>query len=96
MQAAMLNYYVGLHEEVLEILKGLEIVTYYLWEDVKAVPVVGEPRMGDHIWPGVNKAMLITFEDEQLQALRQALGEYNQEDRTERITAYVWNLFDVI
>ena len=94
MRAAILNYYVGIHEEVLEILDRLGIQSYCLWENMKGVPPEGDPRMGTHIWPGVNSALLVTFEDEKLDTLREALREDPENSRPDKIRAYVWQLLE--
>jgi hypothetical protein len=54
MKLILMTYYVGVHNEVMEILERLDVCTYTRWREVDGRVSCGEPRESSHVWPGSN------------------------------------------
>jgi hypothetical protein len=89
MKMVLLNYYVGMDEEVKEILGRLEICTFTRVAEVEGRISCGEPREGSHVWPGANSTLFAVVEDSKADSLLQEVGRFNEGSPGEGIDAFV-------
>lgn len=88
MKMVLLNYYVGVDDEMKEILADLGICTYTRFPEVEGRISCGEPREGSHVWPGSNSTMLVVVEDDVGDSLVRRVEEFNATAPGEGIDAY--------
>ena len=89
MKMVFLNYYVGVDDEVKEILAELRICTYMRFPEVEGRISCGEPREGSHVWPGSNSTMLVVVEEGVADSLVRKVEEFNAAAPGEGVDAYV-------
>lgn len=89
MNMVFLNYYVGIDDEVMEILTALGISTYTRFPEVEGRVSGGEPRERTHVWPGSNSTMLVVVEEGVADLLVRKVEEFNAGAFGEGIDAYV-------
>ncbi len=89
MNMVFLNYYVGIDDEVREILAVLGIRTYTRFPEVEGRLSHGEPREKTHVWPGSNSTMLVVVEEGVADSLVRKVEEFNAAAFGEGIDAYV-------
>ena len=89
MNMVFLNYYVGIDDEVKEILTALGISTYTRFPEVEGRVSGGEPRERTHVWPGSNSTMLVVVEEGVADSLVRKVEEFNAAAFGEGIDAYV-------
>lgn len=89
MNMVFLNYYVGIDDEVMEILTALGISTYTRFPEVEGRISSGEPRERTHVWPGSNSTMLVVVEEGIADSLVRKVEEFNAGAFGEGIDAYV-------
>ncbi len=89
MNMVFLNYYVGIDDEVMEILTALGISTYTRFPEVEGRISSGEPRERTHVWPGSNSTMLVVVEEGVADSLVRKVEEFNAAAFGEGIDAYV-------
>lgn len=88
MKLVFMTYYVGMHQDVREILASCGIKSYTHWEEVTGRLSCGEPREGTDVWPGYNTALQAVLRDETAVKLDAAIREYNATQRgDERVDA---------
>ena len=84
-----LNYYVGVDDEMKEILTALNVRTYTRFPETERRISRGEPREGTHVWPGSNSTMLVVVEDEAADSLVRKVEEFNAVPHGKSVAAYV-------
>ena len=89
MNMVFLNYYVGIDDEVKEILTALGIRTYTRFPEVEGRLSHGEPREKTHVWPGSNSTMIVVVEQGVADSLVRKVEEFNAAAFGEGIDAYV-------
>ena len=89
MKMVFLNYYVGMDDEVKEILTALGVSSYTRFPEVEGRISCGEPREGSHVWPGSNSTMLVVVEESVADSLIRKVEEFNAAALGEGIDAYV-------
>ena len=89
MKMVLLNYYVGVDDEVKEILTGLGICTFTRFPEVEGRISSGEPRDGSHVWPGSNSTLFVVVEDGVADSLARKVEEFNATAPGEGVDAYV-------
>lgn len=89
MKMVFLNYYVGIDDEVKEILTALEVSNYTRFPEVEGRISRGEPREKTHVWPGSNSTMLVVVEEGVADSLVRKVEEFNAAAFGEGIDAYV-------
>jgi len=85
----LMTYYVGVHDEVMEMLDKLGICTYTRWREVEGRISCGEPREGTHVWPGMNSALFVVVKKELAESLVSDIEEFNRQNTDQGIDAYV-------
>ena len=94
MKMMFLSYKESADDEVMDILKELDIQAYTRWPEVHAKTRTGRPQMGTHIWPGYNSALMFSVEDEVAEALMGRIRAFNEATKYEGITAACWTVDD--
>jgi hypothetical protein len=89
MKMVLLNYYVGMDDEVKDILTTLGVCTYTRFPEVEGRISCGEPRENSHVWPGSNSALFVVVDDGLADSLLQRIESFNAEASGEGIDAYV-------
>jgi len=92
MKMVFLSYKESQHDEVMEIFEDLDIPAYTRFNQVQAKFHQGRPRMGTHIWPGFNSAILLAIEEETVKELMNRVREFNQKTEFEGIYVMCWTL----
>ncbi|TET65358.1 MAG: hypothetical protein E3J45_08245 [Candidatus Zixiibacteriota bacterium] len=92
MKMVFLSYKESQHDEVMEIFEDLEVAAYTRFNQVQAKFRKGRPRMGTHIWPGFNSAVLLAIEAEKVPELMARIREFNDKTEFEGISAMCWAL----
>lgn len=92
MKMILLNYYVGIHHEVMDVLDGAGVCTYTRWREVEGRISCGEPRENSHVWPGTNSTIMIVVEDAAVDGLLVEFDRLNKGSRDEGVDAYVLNV----
>jgi len=92
-----LTYYIGMHEDVREILGTCGITSYTHWAEVTGRLSCGEPREGTDVWPGYNTALQAVLREETAKKLEVEIQRFNATQRgDERIDAFFLEIHSVI
>jgi len=67
----------SIDEEVMEILKKLNLKNYTKYLDIQGVGENG-PHLGDHIWPALNNVTMLVAGEDLLEPLLQGVKEVQQ------------------
>jgi hypothetical protein len=89
MKMILMVYYVGLHNELMEVMDELGVCTHTRWREVEGRISCGEPRDGSQIWPGTNSALMVTVEDAEVDSFLERLEAFNRGREGEGVDAYV-------
>lgn len=89
MKMVLMVYYIGIHEEVMEVLGELGVCTYTRWREVEGRISCGDPREDSQIWPGTNSALMVTVDDGEVDSLLGRLDVFNRGREGEGVDAYV-------
>lgn len=89
MKLLLLNYYVGIHQEVMELLERVGVCTYTRWTDVEGRISCGEPRENSHVWPGTNSALMVVTEERVADDLIREIEALNKGSQDEGVDVYV-------
>jgi len=92
-----MTYYIGMHQEVRELLDECGVVSYTHWDEVTGRLSCGEPREGTDVWPGYNAALQAVLREETAEQVAAAIREFNATQRgDERIDAYFVDIHSAI
>ena len=89
MKMIFLSYKQSVNDEIMEIFENLNIKSYTKWQDVQDKCETGRPRLGTHIWPGLNSAILMPLDGEKIASLMEKIKELNDTIEHEKIKAFV-------
>lgn len=89
MKMVLMNYYVGIDEEVKEILAKLDICTYTRLPEVEGRISCAEPRENSHVWPGSNSTLFAVLDDQMADRLVGEIKSFNEKAPGEGMDAYV-------
>ena len=80
-------------EQVLELLKELNIRSYQVIENVNAVMPSGNPRMNSAVWPGSNSIVAVQADKNETAEFFDRLKRMNCEivNENERVLAVSWD-----
>lgn len=93
MKMVLISYYVGIEEELMELLSSLGIEGYTKWERALGRGRTSGPHLGTHIWPKTNALLSIALEDLQASQLIEKLQELKGTPLgREGIKAFLWPL----
>lgn len=89
MKMVLMIYYVGIHNELMEILAELGVCTHTRWREVEGRISCGDPREGSQVWPGTNSALMVVVEDGVVNSMLTRLEAFNRGRVGEGVDAYV-------
>lgn len=89
MKMVLMNYYVGIDDEVKELLAGQGVCTYTRFAEVEGRISCGEPRENSHVWPGTNSTLFAVVDDGAAESLMRKIEEFNTAVHGEGVDAYV-------
>ena len=69
MKIVLICYGEAIDEEVLDILKSVNVESYTKWTKVRGVGGKSGPHLYNHIWPKVNNVLLVAVEEETAAAI---------------------------
>lgn len=97
MKSVMIVCNMILSDEVMELLRRLNMRGFTRWDDVKGRGTDdGEPHLGTHIWPGLNSAFLVIVPEERVSTLLDGVREIEKTGSQQGIKAFVWNIEQVV
>ena len=97
MKAVMIIYNQAHTEKVEYMLEKLDIKGYSIWENVLGRgSETGEPRMGTHTWPEINKSMLTVVEDDMVDAIFRMVKKIDSINEEVGIRVFVWEILRTI
>jgi hypothetical protein len=89
MKLILLTYYIGIHDEVMDLLGKHGVCTYTRWPEVEGRISCGEPREGTHVWPGANSALMTVVDDGAAGELLEEIEAFNRRREGEGLDAFV-------
>ena len=96
MHVAIISYKESFDDKMMEILDEININSFTKWPKVLDKSEKGRPKLGTHIFPGYNSAILITIEEDKRDSLFKKLQEFNQKYKYDKIKAYCWSVEDCL
>lgn len=93
MKLIRMTYYVGIHEEVQDILAEFGVTTFNRLPQVHGRISGRDPREESHVWPGTNSLVEFCVEDDRVDAVLDRVREYNRQGGDRGIDA---NVLDVM
>lgn len=81
-------------DDLLNLLKQCNIVSFQIFDNVKAFSPQSEPRLDNAIWPGYNFSALMQVEEEKYQKIKENVKVFNKNayNASEFFTFASWNL----
>jgi hypothetical protein len=97
MKMVWISYYVGLEDELLEILSSLRINEFTKWERVLGQGKTSGPHLGTHIWPKTNALLALAVNEQKIPALLDKIKNLKASPLgQEGIKAFIWPLEETI
>lgn len=97
MKAVMIIYNQAHTEKVEYVLDKLGIKGYTLWENVQGRGTNdGEPHLGTHTWPAINKSLLTIVEDDMVDPLLSKVKKIDSISEEVGIRAFVWDVLKTV
>jgi hypothetical protein len=93
MKLIQLTYYIGIHEEVFEILEAFDVTVLNRWPTVHGRISGKDPREGSHVWPGENSVVEFVVDDGVVDRVLDRVRKYNRQGGDRGIDA---NVYDVV
>lgn len=97
MKMVLISYYVGIEDELREILSSLGIAEFTKWERVLGQGKTSGPHLGTHIWPKTNALLALALNDQEVPPLLDKIkGLKASPLGREGIKAFVWPLEEIV
>jgi len=97
MKMVWISYYVGLEDELLEILSSLRINEFTKWERVLGQGKTSGPHLGTHIWPKTNALLAIAVNEQKIPAILDKIRSLKASTLgQEGIKAFIWPLEEIV
>lgn len=97
MKMVFISYYVGLEDELMEILSSLGIAEFTKWERVLGKGKTSGPHLGTHIWPKTNALLALALNDQEVPPLLDKIGNLKVSLLgQEGIKAFIWPLEEIV
>jgi len=88
-------YNIAINDEVMQILKCLEIEDYTRWEKTTGCGKISGPHLGTNVWPAVNSVLAVAVEDDKKNRLIEEIKKMRQKLGKEGIKAFVLPLEEI-
>ena len=95
MKMIFLSYKQSVNDEIMEIFENLNINSYTKWHEVQDKCDTGRPRLGTHIWPGLNSAIILAVDDQKSTAFIARIKKLNETIEHEKIKAFVMPIEEI-
>lgn len=95
MKMIFIMYNIAINDEVMQILKGLEIKDYTRWEKATGYGKTSGPHLGTNVWPAVNSVIAVAVEDDKKDKLIEKVKETREKLGKEGIKAFVLPLEEI-
>ncbi|OPX28123.1 MAG: hypothetical protein B1H08_06525 [Candidatus Omnitrophica bacterium 4484_171] len=89
MKMVFIMYNIAINDEVMQILKDMEIEYYTRWDRATGCGKTSGLHLGNHIWPPVNSVLAIAVEDKKKDELIKQIKELRKKLGKEGIKAFV-------
>ncbi|RJP16662.1 MAG: transcriptional regulator [Candidatus Abyssobacteria bacterium SURF_5] len=89
MKLAFIIYGNAIDPDVAEVLENLGLQSYTKWSEVIGKGKTSGPRLGSHVWPGINSMMMLAIGDEHVAPLADALKVLKERFSHEGLKLYV-------
>jgi nitrogen regulatory protein PII len=97
MKAIMIIYNQAQTEKVEYLLDKLGIRGYSLWENVQGRGTsTGDPHLGTHAWPEINKSVLAVVDDEIVDTVLDKVKKIDAVNVEVGIRAFVWDILKMV
>jgi nitrogen regulatory protein PII len=97
MKAIMIIYNQAQTEKVEYLLDKLGIRGYSLWENVQGRGTsTGDPHLGTHAWPEINKSVLAVVDDEIVDTVIDKVKKIDAVNVEVGIRAFVWDILKMV
>lgn len=97
MKAIMIIYNQAHSEKVEYLLEKLGIKGYSLWENVQGRGTrTGDPHLGTHTWPEINKSVLTIVEDNLVDGVLENVKRIDAVNEEVGIRAFVWDILKMV
>ncbi|MGQ9696289.1 MAG: PG0541 family transporter-associated protein [Thermodesulfobacteriota bacterium] len=97
MKMILISYYVGIEDELMEILSSLGIAEFTKWERVLGQGKTSGPHLGTHIWPKTNALLALAINDQKVSALLDKIKSLKSSPLgQEGIKAFIWPLEEMV
>ena len=97
MKAIMIIYNQAHTEKVEYMIDKLGIRGYSLWENVQGRgSETGDPHLGTHTWPEINKSLLTIVDDELVDTVLDKVKRIDMVNQEVGIRAFVWDILKSI
>jgi len=97
MKAIMIIYNQAHTEKVEYLLDNLGIKGYSLWENVQGRGTVsGDPHLGTHAWPEINKSVLTVVDDGMVESVLENVKRIDVVNDEVGIRAFVWDVLKMV
>lgn len=92
MKIVFLSYKESMDDVIMRLLADTGLKSYTKWKEVIDCGDSGIPKMGTHIWPGFNSAMMVAAENAVAESLAAAIRQFNATSKSESIKAMIWTI----
>ena len=93
MKGIFIAYDQAYNMEIADAIEKLGVRGFTMWQDIAGRgSQTGEPHLGSHAWPTMNNALLTIVEDDQVDAILQAIRDFDEESPALGLRAFVWNV----
>jgi nitrogen regulatory protein PII len=97
MKAVMIIYNQAHTEKIEYMLDKLGIKGYSLWENVQGRgSSTGDPHLGTHAWPEINKSVLAIIEDDLVDTVLDKVKRIDVINEEVGIRAFVWDILKMV
>lgn len=96
MKMFLIVYSREVDEDVLAALKSFRITGYTKMQEVRGEGKETEPKLGTHIWPGMNNILFLVLEDDQAQPISNLIKRLKQEHPRAGIKGFLIPLEDCV
>jgi nitrogen regulatory protein PII len=97
MKAIMIIYNQAHSEKIEYLLDKLGIKGYTLWENVQGRGTSsGDPHLGTHTWPEINKSVLTVVEDNIVDTVLNSVKKIDAINDQVGIRAFVWEIWKTV
>ena len=95
MKMIFLSYKQSVNDEIMKIFENLNIKSYTKWPEVQDKCETGRPRMGSHIWPGLNTAIMMPLDGDKIATLMEKIKKLNDTIKHEKVKAFVMPIEEI-